>query len=117
MAKITVQERISDICARTGLSESIVRRVLEGERQSVVSSLKKGEQAQLIGRCTFIPGVGAKLGNQGEIVQMITIKCKPAIGLINEVRKDGLFKEEVEEEKGLDELEGIRVAQIDALLG
>lgn len=116
MAKVSVQERIDDICSRSGLSEAIVRRVLEAERQSIIDSLKRGEKAQLIGRCTFIPSEGARLEVGGTVKKSIRVKCRPAIGLVNELDKENGFIE-IKDETQNREDDGIRIAQIDALLG
>ena len=45
MTGMTTQERINDICNISGLSEEIVRRVMDAERKSVAKSLRKGERA------------------------------------------------------------------------
>ena len=50
MVGMTTQDRLNDICEISGLSEDIVRRVFDAERQSIVKSLRKGERATLIGR-------------------------------------------------------------------
>ncbi|MBO5388684.1 MAG: hypothetical protein J6A59_11190 [Lachnospiraceae bacterium] len=55
MEGMTTQERYNDICKICGLSEDIVRRVLNAERQSVANSLKRGERATLVGRVTIRP--------------------------------------------------------------
>lgn len=55
MGGMTVQERIDDICKKSGMSEDIVRRVLNAEKASVIESLKRGERATIIGRCILRP--------------------------------------------------------------
>lgn len=81
MQKATVNERLADISARCGLSESMVRRVLIAEKESIVDSLKKGQKATLVGRCTIEPVIRRKLGLDRSIVQSIKLKCTPAISL------------------------------------
>lgn len=54
---MTVEERLTDIQRRTGISEDIIRCVLKGETDSIVDSLKRGEKATLIGRCSFEPRI------------------------------------------------------------
>ena len=74
MKGMSTQERLDDICNISGLSESIVRRVLEAERQSIAKSLKKGERATLIGRCVIRPEIRSKVGIGVPPVQINYIK-------------------------------------------
>lgn len=61
MKGMTTQDRLDDICQISGLSEDIVRRVFDAERQSIVKSLRKGERATLIGRCVIRPELRSKI--------------------------------------------------------
>lgn len=67
MNGLTTQERLNDICKISGLSEAIVRRVLDAERMSVAKSLRKGERATLIGRCVIRPEIRSKIETGGEM--------------------------------------------------
>lgn len=53
-------EQIKDISARTGLDEAIIRQVWSGTRESIVESLKKGENYDLYGMCSFKPVLRTK---------------------------------------------------------
>lgn len=62
---MTVCERIGDISERSGMSPEIVRRVLKASRESLVSTLQKGEKSTLPGIATYKPtlkknGVGVR---------------------------------------------------------
>lgn len=73
---MTVTERIIDIQKRTGLSENIIRSVLKAETDSVINSLKKGEKATLIGRCTFTPVKKSKLDIGGNLNTCLRVSVK-----------------------------------------
>ena len=61
MVGMTTQERIDDICKISGLSEDIVRRVMDAEKKSIAKSLRKGERATLIGRAVIRPEVKRRI--------------------------------------------------------
>lgn len=73
---VTVQDRIADIEKRCGLSENIIRRVLNAEADSIIDTLKKGERATLIGRVTITPSMGKKLEVGGNVRDTIKLSCK-----------------------------------------
>lgn len=81
MNGMTTQERLTDIVKRSGLSEAVVRRVLDAERESIVSSLRKGERATLIGRCTIRPELRQKLSIGGGVNTFVKIKVDPSNAL------------------------------------
>jgi nucleoid DNA-binding protein len=89
MVGMTRQDRIKDICNRSGQSEYIVRRVLEAETASVTESLKRGERANLMGRCTMEPSLRTHIrGAEGEDnIEMysrgIKVKVKPSQALLD----------------------------------
>ena len=70
---MTVSERIEDIKARTGLSEQIIRTVLNAETDSV---LERGERAVLMGRCAFTPRITSRTDVSGETVNHIGVSAK-----------------------------------------
>ena len=61
MVGMTTQERLDDICKISGLSEDIVRRVMDAEKKSIAKSLRKGERATLIGRAVIRPEVKRRI--------------------------------------------------------
>ena len=65
MVGMTTQERIDDICKISGLSEDIVRRVMDAEKKSIIKSLRKGERATLIGRAVIRPEMKNKINPMG----------------------------------------------------
>ena len=73
---MTVSERIEDIKARTGLSEQIIRTVLNAETDSVIASLERGERAVLMGRCAFTPRITSRTDVSGETVNHIGVSAK-----------------------------------------
>ena len=112
MIGMTTQERINDICQISGLSEEIVRRVMDAERKSVAKSLRKGERANLIGRAVIRPEIKRKLLIGGEFESYIKLSITPASSL--ESMLDGLKEFETQDEKMHDD-KGIRLNQILAL--
>lgn len=81
MVGMTTQDRLDDICAISGLSEDIVRRVFDAERQSIVKSLRKGERATMIGRCVIRPEIRTKIEIGGEIKQFIKLYSNVAASM------------------------------------
>ena len=63
---MTVNERLNDISEISGFSVDIVRKVQQAELESILKSLKQGERATLIGRCTIEPSIGSKMAYGGE---------------------------------------------------
>lgn len=84
MSSLSVKERISDISKRCGMSEDIIRRVLDAERQSIVESLKRGERATLIGRCILEPDIRSCIRDR-TLGRKIVVKAKPTISLLSEL--------------------------------
>lgn len=112
MIGMTTQERINDICQISGLSEEIVRRVMDAERKSVAKSLRKGERANLIGRAVIRPEIKRKLLIGGEFKSYIKLSITPAASL--ESMLDDLQAFETQTEQTQDD-KGIRLNQILAL--
>lgn len=93
---MTVKDRVADISKRTGLSEDIVRRVLNEECNSITESLLKGERSTLLGRCTFIPSICNTLDvdpktKEPIAVKSIAIKVQPSKSMLARLQK---FSEE-----------------------
>lgn len=113
MKSMTVQDRISDISKRCGMSEGIVRRVLEAEQKSIVGSLKRGERATLIGRCVIEPELRYKLQREGgNFKKGIKLKASVTNSLMSELSDVEEFEESTEKE---DTLEGVMLMQIPSL--
>lgn len=113
MDGMSVQERIEDICKISGLSEEIVRRVLNAEKQSIIKSLRRGERATLIGRCTIRPEIRTKLGVYGQEKRYIKLIAKPAPALEAELADLEDFEEPIDNG---DIAEEVRLNQIPSLL-
>lgn len=87
---MTVSERIKDIAARTGLSELIVRTVIEAECESSAETLSRGETTTLLGRCIIKPAVGIKMVPTDEGMkeeEVVMLKTTPSKSLLNNVQK------------------------------
>lgn len=110
MTGMTTQERIEDICRISGLSEEIVRRVIDAERKSVVKSLKKGERANLIGRAVIRPEIRRRLLIGGNFENYVKLNITAAASLENLV--DSI---ETEEPNQNEKEPGIRLNQIASL--
>lgn len=103
---MTVNERLEDISRISGFSVEIVRKVLNAEQESILKSLKKGERATLIGRCTLEPVIRQKIvpGREGPVNY---IKVRAAV---SSIIKDNLENMEgFEREEGNDRIEDILV--------
>lgn len=110
MVGMTTQERINDICELSGLSEDIVRRVMDAERRSVAKSLRRGERANLIGRAVIRPEIKRKLTVGGEFETYIKLNVSVAASL--ESMLDDLKNFEVNQRPKDD---GVRLGQIPSL--
>lgn len=110
-----VEDRIKDISRRCGFSEKIVRRVLDAECESIVASLKKGENATLIGRCVVKPKLRTRLAIGGDLERYVKVT---ATAQSLELKLENVCEfEECSDEKDDDILFGdeVRVVQISSL--
>lgn len=115
---MTVGERIKDIENRTGLSEKIIRTVLEAETQSVMESLERGEKATLIGRCTFTPAVTTRVVNEDEKSYHLRASAKVSSRISNYLfSKDKYLDVDMDSiEKEMTKLDGdVKLFQIEEL--
>lgn len=110
MNGMTTSERISDICKLSGLSEDIVRRVLDAEKKSVIKSLKRGERATLIGRVVIRPEMRRRIIVGGKFENYIKLSSSVVSSL--EGMLEGITKFEADEDASNN---GIRLNQISAL--
>ena len=101
---MTVTERIIDIQKRTGLSENIIRFLLKAETDSVINSLKKGEKATLIGRCTFTPVKKSKLDIGGNLNTCLRVSVKASTKIENILRETEDFENNEDQDIQLREL-------------
>lgn len=76
MKGMSTQERYNDICRISGMSEDIVRRVLNAEKTSISNSLKRGERATLIGRVTIRPELRTKVEIGGAVKHYVKLKSE-----------------------------------------
>lgn len=86
---MTVNERLEDISRLSGFSIEIIRKIQQAELESVLSSLKKGERATIIGRCTIEPCIRSKI--------------KPGVGIVDYVKAKASVSHVIS-----DELEDLR---------
>lgn len=115
MNGMTTKDRLDDICKISGLSEDIVRRVFDAERQSIVKSLKKGERAYLIGRCTIRPEIRSKLEVGGGIRKYIKLHSTVASSM--EAYLSELTDFEIDEtSEDDDKYKGVLATQIQSLI-
>ena len=112
MKGLSTQERLNDICRISGISENVVRRVLDAERESIANSLKRGERATLIGRCVIRPEIRSKIEIGG--IQRNYIKLSAQVTNSMESMMDGLSACESDREEVTSD-NGIRLRQISAL--
>ena len=113
MNGMTTQERLNDICEISGLSENIVRRVFEAERQSIVNSLKRGERATLLGRCVIRPEIRSKIEVGGDRKTYIKLRANVASSMVAYLKDMTDFEvSDVSDDPYEDE---ILVKQIDSL--
>lgn len=113
MNGMTTQERLDDICKISGLSEDIVRRVFDAERQSIAKSLRKGERATLIGRCVIRPEIRSKIEIGGTSVRYIKLSSSVAASM------ESLLKDMTDFEVDCDpsdDIPGCLLKQIPALV-
>ena len=113
MNGMTTQERYDDICKICGMSEDIVRRVLNAEKKSITKSLKLGERATLIGRCVIRPEIKNKLVVGGEITSYIKLAADVAASLEASLTDMSEFDTSG---KTTENIVGIRLNQIPSLV-
>ena len=111
MRKMTVKERLEDVSERSGLSEDIIRRVFNAERESIIDSLKRGEKATLIGRCTIEPELRQRLDVGGGLRKIVKLSARVSTSLSNELEDIEEFKDGEEEIN----MEGIMLMEIGSL--
>ena len=138
MNVMSIQDRYNDISKKSGLSEEIIRRVFKATRESLATSLKKGDRGTIPGICTMIPEMKSKLNIGGEsVTRYIKVKCIPSSAMETELSKINQFNDDneagntVTDEEVMTKLQfiehgnfrllnenesGIRTAQISALL-
>ena len=128
---LTIDERLADISARTGLSKDMIRSVFSATRDSLAESLRREDRATIPGICTFTSEIRQTFvmdDETGEAKQApyVKVKVKPSQSfeqIINtEESKQQMIKEhELEFEKlaarGLNFMDAsvIRTKQIGAL--
>jgi len=117
---MTTQERYDDISKISGLSENIVRRVLNAEKTSIEKSLRRGERATIIGRCTVRPEIRKKLEVGGTFKDYIKLIATIAPSLESNVNDESLLKESDNESESvpsvIDYSNGVRIRQIRSLV-
>lgn len=96
------KDRYQEIAEISGMSEAVVRRVLEAEKESVINSLRRGERATLLGRCVMRPEMSQKLGFNGELVNEIKVKISVANAITSALKEVTEFESgEVVTESGI----------------
>lgn len=114
MNGMTTKDRLDDICEISGLSEDIVRRVFDAERKSIVKSLRKGERANLIGRCVIRPEIRSKLEVGGSVKHYIKLHSSVAASM--ESFLSDLTDFEIDDNNADNTSEGILTTQIQSLV-
>jgi len=113
---MTVNERLEDISRISGFSVEIIRKIQQAELESILNSLKKGERATLIGRCTIEPCIRSKIQPGGGIVDYIKAKAS-----VSHVISDALgeltgFETSDSESSKLSNQPGVAAVQIPSLV-
>ena len=94
MTGMTTKERIEDICNISGLTEPVVRSVIEAERKSIAKSLRRGERATLIGRVVINPEIRTKIAIGGDIQGYIKLNISPTESLLSLIRDASEFEKD-----------------------
>lgn len=71
-------EQIKDISERTGLSESIIRQVWKGTRESLVANLKQGYSYDIQGICHFKLTANRTDDDFGNSMKKISVRATPS---------------------------------------
>lgn len=117
MTGMNIQERYDDISRLSGFSEEVIRRIFKATRQSLASSLKKGERATLPGICTITPEARCKINpecNEVSRINYIKLKASPSSALETELDKLQDF-ENTEELNAKKEAADDRVAKLTSI--
>lgn len=116
MNGMTTQDRLNDICQISGLSEEIVRRVFDAERESIAKSLKRGERATLIGRCVIRPEIRSRLEIDGSTKRFVKLKAQVTSSLEAKLKDVTGFEIEEDDDNSESLPEGIWTTQIQDLV-
>lgn len=115
MNGMTTQERLDDICRRSGMSQDIVRKILNAEQASIIESLKKGERAALIGRCVLRPEVRERLVGPDKFEKYV--KVQATVSSTIQTALESLDESQIIDGEYTDDApEGIRLMQITSLM-
>lgn len=116
---MTVKERVEDISKRTGLSEEIVRSVIDAECESLAESLLRGERSPLLGRCICIPLMKHKLvagDNVPNIENRLSVKIIPSKSLIDRLNSHIDEAVVIESEEEAYQIPKLATLQIEGLI-
>lgn len=82
------KEQIEDIKQRTGISETIIREVFRGTRESLIESLKRGEVYNIYGICSFTTSDRVKIDVETQSKKDYkTVQVHPSPSLKDDVNK------------------------------
>lgn len=115
---MTVNERLEDISKISGFSTEIVRKILNAEKESVTKSLKIGERATLIGRCTITPCMRQKIKVGKGVRPCIKLQANVSNILRDELEELEKFEEDSNRdgEYRFEDEPGVAVIQIASLI-
>jgi len=89
---MTVNERLEDISRISGFSVEIIRKIQKAELESIVKSLKRGERATLIGRCTIEPCIRQKIKPGKGVVNYVKLRASVSHVISDELEKLEAFE-------------------------
>lgn len=114
---MTNQERYDEIVSLSGMSEDIVRRVLNATRKSIQSSLERGENATVPGICSIKPSIQSKVATGGDKIEhYISAKATVAPGLLKQLEDKDCYDVKDDEYNEENDIEDIITMQIPALV-
>jgi hypothetical protein len=91
---MTAREMIREVSVESGLSEDIVRRVMEAEHECIARTLITGEKAHLLGRCTITPRLKEVevAGEDGKMhkEQVIALSASASKSLYSAIKRHGV---------------------------
>jgi len=101
MERVTTQEHIKNVAKHCGLTEEIVRSVMNAEKECVINYLKTGRGAILPGRCIITPVLRHKTDQTSTQNPRIKLRVNISKIIESQVKKqETIEKLQAKENKG-----------------
>lgn len=111
---------IKEVSVESGLSEDIVRRVMEAEHECVARTLVTGERAHMLGRCTIVPRLKEVevAGKDGRLhkEKVIALSASASKSLYSAIKRHGVNEFTEDKDDVRFEIPKLASMQLDSLV-